>query len=253
MNDQTRTDIEIIGSEDSPAMMKRVKINGVQVAAASIKVDGHIDARARTGDSAVVVTVGMYPSSLRFVTAKRGDAPGVLVSPLTREYEDDDAFLRGSAAYLEGPVELTPVMPEQVRRLWEIAVNARLELKSLESLLKEGDASDGYHTHNELYAFRTLYHAHAARGWIASGHTVVKSRRHHDGEVPFGGGWFIVTAELPVADDQTVQVTNHYKDEDWGLFDVPEVERAPEWDGHDSAAVAQRLRDAVTYPKGLAQ
>lgn len=247
MNDQTRTDIEIIGGIDSPAAMERVKINGTEVEVAAIGVNGRIDGRdPEAGDGGVTVSLDLYPSSLRFVSAKRDKNPAFLVSPLTREYEDDDAFIRGTAAYLEGPVELAPVMPEQVRRLWEIAVNARLELKNLEAALNKGDASDGYHTHNELYEFRTLYHAHAVRDWTARGYRVVKSRRHHDGEPCFGGGWFIVTAYLPAGEGRdAVQVTNHYRDADWDLFDVMEVDRAPEWDGHDAATVATRLRDAL--------
>lgn len=104
----------------------------------------------------------------------------------------------------------------------------------------DGDTSDGYHTFDELYTYRMLYNAHAARGWLAAGIPVVKSWRHSDGELCFGGGWFIVTAELP-----TGQVSNHYEARHWALFKVPEVERAPEWDGHTPGEAAQRLRDAL--------
>lgn len=98
--------------------------------------------------------------------------------------------------------------------------------------------SDGYHTMAELYEFRLLYNAHAALGWLAAGIPVVKSRFHHDGTVPFGGGWFIVVASLP-----TGQVSNHYELKDWDLFHVPEVALPPAYDGHSSTDVAQRLRD----------
>ena len=100
--------------------------------------------------------------------------------------------------------------------------------------LAEGD---GYHTHEELYEYRMLYNAHAARGWLAEGVPVVKSWRHSDGELCFGGGWFVVTADLPAG-----QVSNHYKAEFWGLFDVPEVGLPPEYDGHTPAEAADRLR-----------
>lgn len=104
----------------------------------------------------------------------------------------------------------------------------------------DGDTSDGYHTFNELYEYRMLYNAHAAHGWLAAGIPVVKSWRHSDGQECFGGGWFIVTSQLP-----TGQVSNHYPFEGWDLFDVPEVETAPEWDGHTPADAAYRLRDAL--------
>ena len=107
--------------------------------------------------------------------------------------------------------------------------------------LAAGTLSDGYHTHNELYEYRLLYHAHAARGWVAAGVPVVRSRRHHDGEEPFGGGWFIVVAELP-----TGQISNHYRLADWALFDgVPEVPLAPVWDRHTPTEAAERLRAAL--------
>ena len=107
--------------------------------------------------------------------------------------------------------------------------------------LDSGSISDGYHTFDELYEYRALYHAHAARGWLGAGIPVVKSWRHSDGELCFGReDWFIVTAELP-----TGQVSNHYQREAWDLFEVPEVERAPEWDGHTPGEAAQRLRDAL--------
>lgn len=107
-------------------------------------------------------------------------------------------------------------------------------------VLKSGEASDGYHTHNELYEYRMLYHAHAVRHWLALGYPVTKSWNHSDGEPCFGGGWFIVTAQLP-----TGQVSNHYKADDWKLFDVPEVERPDEWDGHTPQEAADRIRAAL--------
>lgn len=100
-----------------------------------------------------------------------------------------------------------------------------------------GQTSDGHHTFDELYDYRMLYNAHAAHGWLAAGIPVVKSWRHSDGEECFGGGWFIVTAELP-----TGQVSNHYREQYWDLFQVPDEEVAPEYDGHTPAIAANRLR-----------
>ena len=104
-----------------------------------------------------------------------------------------------------------------------------------------GSTSDGHHTFDELYKYRMLYHAHAAHGWLAAGFPVVKSWRHSDGERCFGGGWFIVTAELP-----TGQVSNHYKAEHWDLFQVPWKTWPPEYDGHTPHQAAERLRETLT-------
>jgi hypothetical protein len=100
---------------------------------------------------------------------------------------------------------------------------------------------DGYHTMAELYEYRMLYNAHAAAGWLAAGHYVVKSWRHSDGELCFGGGWFVVVATLP-----TGQVTNHYEAQHWDLFDVPEpLSLPPAYDGNTPAEAAERLRAAL--------
>jgi hypothetical protein len=114
-------------------------------------------------------------------------------------------------------------------------------LNDLEESLRAGEASDGYHTHNELYEYRMLYNASAVRAWIGiDEYHVVKSWRHHDGELCFGGGWFIVVAQLP-----TGQVSNHYRAEHWDLFDCPEVDLPPEYDGHTPKVAAQRLREEL--------
>lgn len=51
------------------------------------------------------------------------------------------------------------------------------------------------------------------------------------------GGWFIVTATI-----STGQISNHYKNEDWDLFRCDVVEKAPEFDGHTSSDVLERLK-----------
>lgn len=68
-------------------------------------------------------------------------------------------------------------------------------------------------------------------------YSVHKSRRHNDGELCFGRGWFIVIAVLP-----TGQISNHYEDKDWDLFHIPEYETAQvEFDGHTPLDVLNRL------------
>ena len=98
-----------------------------------------------------------------------------------------------------------------------------------------GEVSDGYHTFNELYYYRMLYNA--AFFNLLPKEWVHKSKRHHTGEECFGGGWFIVMANLP-----TGQISNHYELKDWDLFKVPEKEFADEWDGHTPQKAADRLR-----------
>lgn len=104
-----------------------------------------------------------------------------------------------------------------------------------------GDLSDGYHTFNELYNYRMLYNAgffnELARR-EGNPFDVHKSIKHHDGEECFGGGWFIVMAQLP-----TGQISNHYEIQDWNMFNIPSKETANEWDGHSPQEAAERLRE----------
>lgn len=107
-------------------------------------------------------------------------------------------------------------------------------ITSLQQEQDMGEVSDGYHTFNELYYYRMLYNA--AFFNLLPKEWVHKSKRHHTGEECFGGGWFIVMANLP-----TGQVSNHYELKDWDLFKVPEKEIADEWDGHTPQEAAKRI------------
>lgn len=106
----------------------------------------------------------------------------------------------------------------------------------------DGKVSDGFHTFDELYRHRMLLTA-LLFGLLAHGpdwpkYDVHRSLLHHDGEEPFGGGWFIVMATLP-----TGQVSYHYPLEHWELFDgIPDVLRAGVWDGHSSEEAADRMQ-----------
>lgn len=117
--------------------------------------------------------------------------------------------------------------------------------------INPNEINDGYHTFKELYDFRRVYNAALFNEWsnILTGfdennvgtplYDVHKSLRHYDGELCFGGGWFVVVAMLP-----TGQITNHYKVEHWDEFKIPEVYKAKyEFDGHTSEMVLTRLKN----------
>ena len=124
------------------------------------------------------------------------------------------------------------------------------------SLVDSNKVSDGYHTFGEPYEFRKLYNAALFNEWAYDAmnprpdkngfyhlsikrpkYDVHKSWRHNDGELCFGGGWFIVVAMLP-----TGQITNHYEEKDWDLFKIPEKPRAMfEYDGHTAQDVVKRI------------
>ena len=128
------------------------------------------------------------------------------------------------------------------------------QLVSEDNVIDIGELSDGYHTFNELYEFRKVYNAALFNEWAENLETssdfgqalfnvpkynVHKSWRHSDGELCFGGGWFIVSAMLP-----TGLISNHYKAEDWDLFKIPEVDKALfEFDGHTGNDVLERIKN----------
>ncbi len=96
-----------------------------------------------------------------------------------------------------------------------------------------GDLSDGYHTFNGLcyqrmILFATLVKAYKNRAW--------KSLRHDDGELCFGGGWFIVGVDTPEG-----SYTYHYENKDFDLFDCEELPIGKHWDGHTEDDVTRLL------------
>lgn len=136
-----------------------------------------------------------------------------------------------------------------------------IKIKSLNEL------KDEYHSIGELYEFRKYYNALLFNEWaeeegwkypvsikdsqvelldrperVKGKYDVHKSWRHNDGELCFGGGWFIVVAILPSG-----QITNHYKAEDWDLFQIPELEKAKyEFDGHTPQDTLIRMKNLLT-------
>ncbi len=92
--------------------------------------------------------------------------------------------------------------------------------------------SDGYHTFADLYEQRLILSAALAKNnphaW--------KSKRHEDGSVPFGGGWFIMGF-----DTDEGCYTYHYELKDWDLFQCKELDKGKPWDGNTSKDVRRLL------------
>lgn len=94
-----------------------------------------------------------------------------------------------------------------------------------------GQTSDGYHTFDELY-----YHRMVLFSVICNQNKdeAFKSKLHHDGTMY--DNYFIVGIATPEG-----QYTYHYHVDHWDMFDVLEMDYAPEWDGHEPKDITRLL------------
>lgn len=103
----------------------------------------------------------------------------------------------------------------------------------------DGNTSDGYHTFNELYhhravLFSVICNSHPQCSW--------KAKKHHDGSMY--DGMFIVGINTSEG-----QATYHYDIEPyWEMFKIPEIEYAPEWDGHTPDEAIRRIGTVDAQP-----
>ncbi len=109
----------------------------------------------------------------------------------------------------------------------------------LNSYAKKECDCDGYHTFGELYEHRIAL-------WITLCHTyfsefsapVWRSKIHSDGSN--FEGWFM----LGLGKEKGQQITYHLPNSKWDLCDFAEtLDNAPEFDGHTSDDVLERLLD----------
>lgn len=101
---------------------------------------------------------------------------------------------------------------------------------------KNGNVSDEYHTFDELYhhrmiLFSIICNTYKDLAW--------KSWKHSDGTMY--DDYFIVGVTTALGD-----YTYHYHKDDWELFEVKELDNAPEWDGHKPEDI-NRLFGLLAY------
>lgn len=118
---------------------------------------------------------------------------------------------------------------------------------------EELEISDGYHTMDELYEHRiylyiSLCRAIAGLSLLGAARGVNKnlvihvwrSQRHSDGDLCFGTGTQFV---LGIHKEKGTQITYHIPISKWDETAFAEtLERAPEFDGHTSQDVLERLK-----------
>lgn len=99
---------------------------------------------------------------------------------------------------------------------------------------------DGFHTFGELYDHRiSLWIQVCSYAWIDAKNFVWRSKNHSDGEPAFGGTWFL----LGIGKEKGEQMTYHLPIDRWDECEFADtLDKAPEFDGHTSDDVLERLK-----------
>lgn len=118
--------------------------------------------------------------------------------------------------------------------------------KEISNLKDKSDISDGSHTYGELYEdrmflFSIICNDNQDKAW--------KSWLHDDGTM--FDDYFIVGIDTPEG-----SFTYHYHKDTWDNFKVPEIPKAPAWDGHSRKDIDRLLslyeqgnsQNAITIP-----
>lgn len=103
--------------------------------------------------------------------------------------------------------------------------------KEISNLKDKSDISDGSHTYGELYEdrmflFSIICNDNQDKAW--------KSWLHDDGTM--FDDYFIVGINTPEG-----SFTYHYHKDTWDNFKVPEITKAPAWDGHSRKDIDRLL------------
>lgn len=117
--------------------------------------------------------------------------------------------------------------------------------KKCPKLYGEECTCDSYHTFDELYEHRiTLFIALCKQieeqDQMSIGeNNVWRSKKHSDGELAFGGTWFV----LGIFKEKGKQLTYHLPIGKWNETNFADtLDKAPDYDGHTSDDVLERIK-----------
>jgi hypothetical protein len=131
------------------------------------------------------------------------------------------------------------------------AVNRIINVLRHEEIVDTNKISDGYHTFGELYEHRitlfielckwihtlSFYYAEISKFLDYEPRKVWKSKFHSDGST--FEGWFV----MGIGTEKGSQITYHLPNEKWEECKFAETfSKAPEFDGHTSTDVLERLK-----------
>ena len=150
----------------------------------------------------------------------------------------------------EKPIVLTNISTECREKIYQTRLDLMAKVpgstisfgETVESLIMPkdmGEVSDGYHTFNELYEHRIVNFMALCRSIERTKYhkilPVWKSKKHSDGSV--WEGWFL----LGIGTTPGEQITYHLPEKYWDLCEFDALDQAPEFDGHTSADVLERI------------
>jgi hypothetical protein len=120
-------------------------------------------------------------------------------------------------------------------------INKFISIGKDDANLNTNDISDGYHTFGELYEHRISLYIKLCEWatWLGDSRTerVWRSKLHHDGSS--FDGWFI----LGISELSGKQISYHLPISKWDECNFADtLDKAPEWDGHTSNDVLERLK-----------
>ena len=117
----------------------------------------------------------------------------------------------------------------------EEAINTLIQMEGIDT----NKISDGYHTFDDLYKHRVMLYMCVCRLAIETmDFECWKSTKHNDESVY--DGWFIMG--LVSVNDPTLNITYHLPMTCFDNCDFAvTIDKAPEWDGHSSFDVLERL------------
>lgn len=148
-----------------------------------------------------------------------------------KQYIKEDEIIENDnsdfAQFCKGHIEDIQAVLDYIEKLEN-------QLQEIEIKRNNGTLSDGYHTYNDLYyqrcvLFATICNLNKNISW--------KSKKHNDGKKCFDSdNWFIVGI-----DTLEGSYTYHYEMKYWDLFNIQELEKGKEWDGHTEKDVTRLL------------
>lgn len=114
-----------------------------------------------------------------------------------------------------------------------------------EVVIESESIGDGHHTMDELYEHRIALWCALTKiydGYITPLNSRVKcwkSKMHSDGTM--FDGWFITGMTIVEFTGKPTYITYHVPLKFWNNFNLLTLDKAPEWDGHESKDVIERL------------